>query len=330
MIELDIIALGAVTPVGLSASQTALLLRAKVRPVHEVPFRDALGESLGACFVPMFPDDMVGDERLVALAAPALREVMTYPPVAQKLPLVLAVGHATDAMPRELLETASAAGIDASAITVLRAGHAGFGYALREAARRIEGGAVEVVVGAIDSHCEPFSLRKLDEEFAVLSRRSPNGFVPSEAAIFIRVKKAGVHPASMATIKSVAIGVEETVKAGEPNLAAALTELVHASSQGTPMRWLVSDVNGEPHRSREVTLVETRCPEVIARDGEHLALGCTLGDVGAASMGLATVLVSSLAHADVAPSLPALVIGASETGERAVLVIDRGRPDATA
>ncbi|HTJ83034.1 MAG TPA: hypothetical protein VL400_15040 [Polyangiaceae bacterium] len=323
-----IVALGAVTPVGLSAAQTALVVRATVRPVHELPFDDALGESIGGCFVPSISHDIVGDERLVALAAPALREVMAQPPVEAKLPLVLAVGRAGAAMPRELLETDGARGCDASAVTVLRAGHAGFGYALAEAARRIEDGADEVLVGAVDSYCDPFILRALDKEFAILSRRSPQGFVPSEAAVFARVTKKGRLAASLATVIA-RVDVEPTAASGEPNVAVAMTRLVASFGEHLrePARWLVTDVNGEPHRSRELTLVETRSDHVIARDATSVGIGVSLGDVGAASLGVATVLVAGLSAMGVAPSMPALLLGAADSGERAAILVGSGRPE---
>lgn len=326
MTELVVTAIGAVTPVGFDAVQTATLLRAGVRPIRRLPFEDALGEPIGAVFQWSLPLSLIGEERLLELARPALDDVLSGAPTSAKpsapAPLVLALDEGYDIL-AELIDDTHG-GVDASASETLRAGHAGFGFALARAAELLDAGAHEVIVGAVASYCDPLVLRKLDAEFAILSRRSADGFVPSEAAVFARVRRPKSGAVSSCRVRAVRCGRETTIGTERPNCAEEITRLVQ-SLEGeidSPLSWVLTDANGEPHRGRELSLLLSRCPRLIdSTHGDIVALGRVLGDVGAASMGLAFAFAAQLTMLRGNAAVPALLIGHADSGERAAVLV---------
>lgn len=320
MSDLLVTAIGAMSPIGFDAVQTALSFRAGLRPIAPVPFKDEAGDQIGAIFNASFPTDLIGDERLIELAKPALTESLVGAMEGERMPLVLALDEGRDIL-GELVEGAGR--IDLSRSETIRAGHAGFGVAIDRAGQLLESGAEEVMVGAVASYCDPFVLRKLDKEFAIQSRRAGNGFVPSEAAVFARVRRPKSGAGGICRVRAVRCGKEPTIGTELPNCGEAMTSLLATLEEvvEAPVGWVLTDANGEPHRSRELSLLLTRSRRVIDPDGDIVAMGRVLGDVASASMGLGFVVAAMTLHLKGGGAQPALVLGHAESGERAVLLL---------
>src|SRR5262245_36231221 len=78
--DVRIVAIGAVSPLGLSALQTAMGVRARRLCPAETPYRDRRGRTVGLCVAGVAGFDVIGYERLLCLAASALVDTVGLAP----------------------------------------------------------------------------------------------------------------------------------------------------------------------------------------------------------------------------------------------------------
>jgi 3-oxoacyl-[acyl-carrier-protein] synthase I len=334
---LAILAVGASTPIGLDARQTALMLRASKCHPRPSPFVDESGNSLGSVRCVRLSDELLGRPRLVALAAPALRELMdTLPPGVsldrhQPVVLLLALPEPWDGEPEEMSSVAGLLSDVARSAqlslddrsTAIRLGSAGFAALLARAATFSRD--VPVIVGAVDSFHEPARMKTLDRNFRLLSGRAGNGFIPSEAACFFLVapmaKRASESP-PLAVVKFVATAEEEQTY---PVVARALTKLTTDPRLPRPVPWVLSDANGEHHRVRKFTYTRMRNKDVFHHRPEQTRrehLHTEIGDVGAATAALSMAYATMGFSLGFAPARSALVLSASEGAARSLVFLE--------
>jgi 3-oxoacyl-[acyl-carrier-protein] synthase-1 len=286
--------------------------------------RDKRGRRMGACVTPGFPAlHLSGYARLVELGAKALAQVAPSKPIA--VMLALAPPGRPDDDPRldeELLVDMAARArvrLDAQRSQVFRAGHAAGALAMEAAVGLVEQG-LPVLVGGVDSWVHADLLRWLDDECRLHALGAEDGFIPSEGAAF-----ALLAPSDRTTsmwVRGVKTAREETVLGDEPNLAAAMTAMVHAFCDAAEPRvaWVMSDVNGERARIREWSMVELRAS--FDTPLLHMRLPDLLGDVGAASAAMALVLSETWWRAGCAPAGRALVVLHSDGAERGAMELE--------
>jgi len=341
-------ATGARCPIGLSALQIAMCARAKKAEPRSTRLRDKRDREIGACLTPGLPEDLYGYDRLLALAAPALREAALGADFGGRpLPMALALpeaGRPDDhaRLNREILAdlgAGSGVGIEMDRSIVVRAGHAAGALALEAAVGMLSAGAQWVIWGGVDSYFHPDTLRWLDEECRLHALDAENGFVPSEGAAFLILSRPGLRlsggqgntsGSSGTTNKLPGAAVrfaqgarEETVVSGEPNVARAMTQLFRRAAESTRegvIRWALNDINGERHRVREWTLATAR-----GSFGDRFVEGRLvedLGDMGAAIGPMLGSIACSLWRAGCAPASSAAVALHSEGVERGVFVLE--------
>lgn len=333
-----ILALGARSPLGLSALQVAMCARAQKLEPRSTEFMDRKNYRIGAARSVALSDELHGFDRFVALGAPALREASERLPVRAPLVLALPDRERPDQSARfegELiaaLAKVSGVAIDHAGSTTVRANNAGFGIALEEAKARLTAGAPAVLVGAIDSYFDPSVLSWLDEDLRLHSQHSESGIVPSEGAAFFLLTRPDLKPGTLgqrapkpiATIPFVGSAHEETVVKGEPNLAVAMTTLARSAiaASKSPIAWIITDVNGERHRVREASLVELRILGDVAITGQNEAFARDLGDVGAATGALHLAVALARLRAGATPSKSALFMNYAEGPERVAFLME--------
>jgi 3-oxoacyl-[acyl-carrier-protein] synthase-1 len=342
----NIIATGARCPLGLSALQIAMCSRAKKSEPQSTRLRDKRDREIGVCLTPGLPDDLYGYDRLLALAAPALREAALGADFGGRpLPMALALPEPgrPDDNPRLYrdvladLATASGVALEMDRSMVVRAGHAAGALALEAAVGMLLAGAQWVIWGGLDSYYHPGTLRWIDEECRLHAMDAENGFVPSEGAAFMILSRVGVRLSSgqntsgsadtarapSAVVRFAQSGREETVTTGEPNIARAMTQLLRRAAESTRdgvVRWALNDINGERHRIREWQLAAAR-----GSFGEGFIEGRLvedLGDMGAATGAMLGTIACSLWRAGCAPASSAVVALHSEGVERGVFVLE--------
>lgn len=353
----NITGVGARSPLGLGAREVALGARAGKLEPRPTAFRDKRENLIGAARALALPDDLHGFDRMVALAAPALREAAqplvdaalaaseqrsqatspAAPPVVIAAPEVGRPGDDPrfESMLVEAIAEASGVRVDRARSEVVRRGHAGFGLALERALELLrEPGTPAVLVGGVDSYFHPQTLAWLDAECRLHAPGAANGFVPSEGAAFLLLEAADRDrdrdraraALPLGRVRAVKSALEETVTTEEPNTARAMTELVSAVAAAStePVRWVMTDLNGERHRVREWSMVHIRSVGLFAEDARQDRWAEEMGDAGAAMGALLAVLACIAWKVGFAPARSTLIALHADGPERSALLLEEG------
>ena len=330
-----VIGLGAASALAAGALSSVLGARAAKLATRTYDPGGDRDRRIGTARARRIGDDVIGAERLLRLAGPALREAVSDaghdPDVAAKVFIALpelgtypaedeqrlGAGF-LDALSRE-----AQVGIDLVRSRAVRLGHAGFAAAL-ELALTADGDGPVFVGGAHTSH-HPVLLDRMIEQKRVLSEAAHAGMVPSEGAAFLAIGSAKTRPA-LASVTKTASGKELPKTWEEPRVAELLTDLVYLVGESLPSRpigWVFTDLNGERHRSKEWDFCSIRCSELIMPPKSTIVrLAETWGDTGAASGALAAVYAAWGWRAGFAPAASALITLSSEGDERGVIGLE--------
>ncbi len=330
---------GARTPLGLNRLQVAMCARAAALEPSPCRYRDSYGASLGVVRAASLSDDLLGVERWLALAAPALRECVGSTPgaplsSARPLPLFLSIPEALRADDDDrigegllpALAARSGVALDVARSQLFRQGHAGFAAALVAAVGQLAAGSPAVLVGGVDSYYHPGVLAALEADRRVHSGTIEAGIIPAEGAAFVRLAREAGGERSLGTILGVEVGREESVVAGDPNLAEAMTRLVRRISVAAPdgrLPWILSDGNGELHRRDEWVKVAIRSKDVFPPDARHDHPVEEMGELGAASGAVLLAVAATAWETGFAPADLALLALHSEGPERGLVLAHR-------
>jgi 3-oxoacyl-[acyl-carrier-protein] synthase I len=301
--EVEIVALGARTPVGFSAEGSAAAIRARISRIATHPaLLDATGAPLDCAADAELDPSLFGTHRMVELGQLALRDLERHlgGDFGAK-PLVVLLGvpeprpgfDENDA--RDLAEQLAVdeAGTARYRIETIPNGHAAALRAIELAADRIRSGALELcIAGGIDSYLDPDTLEWHDGERRFAREDVRSGFPPGEAAAMVLLAsphaRARLGLPALARVRGAASTEEvraldsETGSLGE-GLSAAVRQATRSLSAGEVVSDLYGDLNGERHRSEDWGFTALRCAEVL-RDASqvHTAVG-ECGDVGDAA-----------------------------------------------
>lgn len=271
------------------------------------------------CVSPGIPLDMSRIARLTALAVPAATEAMwdafADAGPAEPIPAILVLppdsrpDHSSAAGGALIAALTERAGlpIDPARSSIVHADRAGASTALM---RAMSMGTGPVLVGAVDSFCEPAALRWLDERFMLHGLDVEDGFIPSEGAGFCVIGPQRRDALARITF------VAEQEEATDVNLGAAMSSLF--ARAGT-LPWVLSDQNGESWRAIEWGFVATRQALHAHLDRPLLELG----DVGAAAGMLLTNLACERWRRRFAPSRRVGVALANDDARRGLIVLEQ-------
>lgn len=333
----SIIGVGACSPIGFDARQTALGVRARKIVPRPMNLVDKNGHRFGSARALGMPEDLFGAARVVALGARALREAARDAGLPHDKPVrvFLAIAERSRPLPagdeerlaaRSLLpelERASGQRIDGAGSEVIRLGHAGMAVVLERA--MAQAGGDTVLVGAIDTYHHPDTIYWLEREMRVLGEAIHNGFIPSEGAAFVALGGAKADRRPFAKVLHAVSGVEQ-IPEGQPRLAELMTELVRTSATHLGTRvvpWAMTDLNGERHRTKEWTFVTIRNKDVleggVTRE-DHL--GQLVGDAGAATGALGVAYATTAFRTGFAHATSLLMALHSDGDERGVIVLE--------
>lgn len=182
-------------------------------------------------------------------------------------------------------------------------------------------------VGGVDSYLFAPRLEALDGDWRILSDRNPDGFQPGEAAAFFLLE-AGREATRRGAVPLARLGgfsAGRLDSSGErPNSGGELSAVLDwLLPSGGPSPLVVCDLNGESWRMREWGYALSR---IGPRLSEGLALehpASALGDVGAAT-GATLVALATQYLVDKHEDRPgALVWAASDDGERRAVSLGR-------
>jgi len=347
--KLEVVAIGAHTPVGLVAPSTAAAVMAGIGAASECPLAavDADGEPKMVAAVPTFDFEKEGVDRLIPLVRRVIDEVMNQidPPVSRvPIEVVLVLPCERPGMPDGALDALASRLIDtewtvsrAANVTVTVSdrgkGCAGVAAVIHHLANRNASRLDEVltlIVGA-DSHLHPATLLWL-EHARSFGSEARNAIVPGEGAgcialASVRLRERLALP-SLARVAGVGLAQEttsldDTAGAFGVGLSRAIEDAIdRLSIPDEAIDTIYSDMNGERHRSEEWGFVAMRVPAVF-RTLECETPASSWGDTGAASMILGAVLAVRSWSSGQARGPRALVLGSDDGGARgAILIVD--------
>lgn len=343
--DLVVVGLGARIATGIDALTTAMSVRARKTFIRESRFVDRAGEPIALSFVSSIDDDVVGRERFVALAAPAMTEAVqgwarvrftsrghAIPPV----PLLLATpAEADPSDPRgakllAALAERSGIAIDAARSKVVAQGRAGGVFAIEQAAARIAKGEDEfILVGGVDSYFDADRLEELDAARRLHGPATENGFIPGEGAAFVLLVSRRRAGTDVKHASIVGVGTEREPRpfgSAEPCHALGITLAMKralASLGSARIGWALSDVVGERHRVDEWLFGSGRIQHSLTPDVQHDTPLLLTGDLGAATAPLLVVLACVGWNTGCAPAAAelALVAAHSDEAERGALLL---------
>lgn len=336
---LEVVAVGARTPVGLLAETTAAAIRASVARLEDYPFALENGEPATAAFDARIDLALHGPSRMHALAMSVIDEVDRKLGSLSGQPIAVHV-HLSVPHPRPGFEAHHADSIAHEITTHLRNkganplvriaghGHAGAMQAMQQAAQAHAHADVVSLILGVDSYLHPRTLMWLDRQRLLAQPSCPNGFIPGEGAGCLvlantRVRKQAGWPCH-AVVAGLGLSQEQHLRDSElGSMGIGMTEAVlaaTASCDGLPVDSTYIDVNGERYRSEEWGLVVLRTPE-LWRSLDYEAPSSCWGDVGAAWGPLAGVLAVRSFARGYALGPRALVLAGSFDGLRGAMLL---------
>lgn len=344
--SVSIIATGARTPLGVRAAPSAAAYRAGISGMGEHPFMiDQAGDPMpGALDVQLDPG-LMGPERLLALAEPALREActpLTRDAQASRLRFPLYLGlpeirpgftEQDAATVRSGLMRFEGLPIIISEVKVYTQGHAAGLAALAMATEQIQQGACEAcLVGGVDSYFEPDTMEWLDENRQLAGAVSRSAFVPGEGAGFLLLMTeracTRLGLGAFARVLAVAIGREtKLIKTSDICLGAGLTSVIQSAVSGLSpssgrINAVICDINGERYRGEEWGFVCLRLSQYFDDPIAYDSPADCWGDMGAASGPLFAMLACQAAARGYAKGPRTLLWASSETGLRGAAVLE--------
>ncbi|WP_437667512.1 beta-ketoacyl synthase N-terminal-like domain-containing protein [Sorangium sp. So ce1182] len=350
----EILAIGMVSAVGMTAPQTAASVRAGLVGARGTAI---LGRNLEPLTMAVLPDDSLPplapaladapgltqrQTRMLRLAGVALKECVQSEPRPDRLPVLLAVPEAHPGRPvpvgsrlLEQLRGQAEIPFDLQNSILYPRGRAAGMIALKAALDRLRSGASRyVVIGGVDSYLDLGLLGVLDPENRLLRSGPSDGFLPGEGAAFLllgstaEAQRSGrarlAHLEAAADAEEPGHRYSEMVYRGDGLDAAVRGLFAAVPAARAQVRTVYAGFNGENFNAKEWGVAYLRHQERFADDlrVEH-PVDC-LGDVGAAlgpmMVGLAAIGISRGYRAP-----PCLVWCSSDKVTRGAALIDQAR-----
>ncbi|SAK72201.1 3-oxoacyl-(acyl carrier protein) synthase [Caballeronia glebae] len=335
--EVCVCAIGARTPLGLSAAASAAAVRGGLSAVAMHPFLiDKAGAPMRVALDAAMDADAPIGLRMWSMLEPAVVEALGDG-VPQRLRCFIALPASRPGLPESIGQmlaesVAHSFALDRSRIALLEHGHASALMALRLAARDIASGACDVcLVAGVDSyHCAE-TLEWLDREGSLISGQNRNGFPPGEGAgaclLATRsfAERGGLP--ILATVMAVATATEpHPIRCGRVCVGEGLSAAVRAAIGGSCVdgRLVTAtycDINGERYRNEELLYTMLRTQEAFVDAHDYECPACCWGDMGAASGVLFAVLAICAGQRGYEKGPTPLLWASSDDGYRAAAVL---------
>jgi 3-oxoacyl-[acyl-carrier-protein] synthase I len=341
---IQIVSLGAATPVGRNALASAAAVRAGISGLAKHPYMiDSIGQPMRVARAPWLDHEMTWEDRVTSLLFSAIDEVLgnvrSFPDL--RIGLAVAIPASRPGLPASYYEKLPGiisrryAKIFAAA-AFFPAGHAAGSLALEASARKLlQGGVDACLVAGADSYLEPETLEWLEDTDQLHGAGRLNnawGFIPGEAAGSLCLMRAetasqlGIRPVADVLAATSAHEPKrirtETVCLGE-GLTQAFRGVLHALPAGCKVSDVYCDLNGEPYRADEYGFASLRMQNLFESASDFVAPADCCGDVAAASIPLFLSLAAIAVHKGYAKGSFSLAWAGSDEGERGAVLICR-------
>lgn len=344
---LELVAIGARTPVGLTAETSAAAVRAGISRLSEFSFIAANGEPIVLGTDPRLDHRAQGRARMWPMLQAVLDQLLhTAGAALARLrfgcDVFLAVPETRPGFPEAEAQwlcqaTQSHLGSHgvASRVAIAGRGHAGALAAIHQAAQRVTQRRAQpedpvFVILGVESHHHPETLLWLENEQRLAVEGCPNGFTPGEAAGGLVLTTKGLRSAlglpCLAVVTGAGVAQEPLLRTSETgSFGVGMHEAVARAGSGLSLPadaadTVYCDINGERYRSEEWGFFAMRGFRAM-RSLEYLAPSDCWGDVGAAFGPLAIILATQAFARGYAAGPRALVMAGSESGLRGAVFL---------
>lgn len=342
---LHVVASGCASALGLDSPRTVASLRAGTRAFRLIPFWGRDEEDLLAAPIRGFAEGITDVERYVALAEHAVRPcwdalppgVRAQAPIYVGLPVPDRIGVPVELRDRFVALFAARLGARRQQIFPLMQGRTAVFVALRQALIDARQGKLsDVLVGGVDCLVNPSSLRGLSAQGKL--KESWDGFIPGEAAAFLRLSTAGQLGSwggQPAGVRGCGIAIDEADGTAENprvgvGVCAAMRSAVEDAGVSEPaVNFWHNDVSGARADFEDAAMGFARFFRA-PRDSIPMShLASFLGETGAAAGALALLWASASTELGFCTA-DGLLLSASEGPNRAAIFVAGGKPSATA
>lgn len=340
--QVEVVAVGARTPVGLTAASSAAAVRAGISRYAEYPFIDLRGEPVVVAADRLLETRLEGRDRLLPMAGSVLEEMETrlgekilY---GGKLRVLLALpetrpgfSESDAAWVVESLTVRFRARTSSASVELAGRGHAGairaVEQAMAECSERLD--HLFLVVGA-ESYHHPNTFMWLERGRRFAQPGIRGGFTPGEGAGGLALMSAGLRrrlslPA-LAIVRGARTAQETRLRDSETgSFGVGMTQAVQGAISGLDLLregvdTVYTDINGERYRSEEWGFVALRAPAAWKTPGYKAPSDCW-GDVGAAFGALGGVLAIQAFARRYARGPRTLVMAGSDSGLRGAMLL---------
>lgn len=340
--QVEVVAVGARTPVGLTAESSAASVRAGISRYAEYPFVDPHGERVVVAADRLLGTQPEGRTRLVPMAESVLEEIETklgrevlY---GGRLTVLLALPEARPGFSEDdavwvsdMLAAHLRARASSARVTLAGRGHAGGVQAVEQALEECSESRDHLfLVMGVDSylHAETFAWLERGRRFTQPGIRS--GFVPGEGAGGLALISAGLRRRlrlpQLAVLRGAHTARETLLRDSDTgSFGVGMTQAVRGAVKALDLPregidTVYTDINGERYRSEEWGFVALRAPSVWKASGYKAPSDCW-GDVGAASGPLGGILAIRAFARGYARGPRTLVMAGSDEGLRGAMLL---------
>jgi 3-oxoacyl-[acyl-carrier-protein] synthase-1 len=342
-----IVSVGARTSVGLNAPQTCFLHRAGIAGMTEAALLDANDEPLTMCLQPTLDPLLVGPDRAVALAMPALTEALLplsalFGSLRAKLVVCLdehlAVRGADGWVAASSVMSALSSGMREQGVAPVAQeacarGPAALAFTIGDELAALANGTLDaVVVGGLHTDYDPPRLRALAAQERLYSPENLDAIMPGEAAAFAVLMRPDTARRCGLPVLGELNGLGTAFEKARPDndepafealgLTMALRkvgEILIAEKQKAG--WVLTDLTFEMMRLNEWMSVWTRAASLLGEPNHVDSPAQRMGHFGAAAMPMHLVLAAEAWRRGYAPSKIALSFAGSDAGERAAMLL---------
>ncbi len=203
-------------------------------------------------------------------------------------------------------------------VHIVRGGHSGFALALHQAAAlAANAGCNQILLLAVDAYLDLPSLAWLIGDDRLKTDEQQHGLVPGEAAAVMLLDPTGGSAESVARIAGVAVeqASVDDIQAEHEHGRVIARCVQQSVGDGSPLRCDVySDLNGEYWRAYEYGAAKVNMPAGLLDQTAEWYPASSVGDTGAVSAALATILAQRAFARKYAIGDRALVISQSDSG----------------
>jgi 3-oxoacyl-[acyl-carrier-protein] synthase-1 len=306
-LAIDVVAVGARTPVGLTAESSAAAVRAGISKYAEFPFADPRGEPIAVAADARLDPALEGRDRCAPMILSVLEEIGEKlgeeSPPAGRRHVLLALPEArpgfsdgdaewvVNAVRTHLRSTASDARVE-----LVGRGHAGAIRAIEQAAQACTEARDELfLVAGVDSYLHAETFLWLERARRLAQPEIRNGFTPGEGAGCLVLANPEVRRRwrlpRLAVVRGVGTAREALLRDSDTgSFGVGMARAVEGAVTGLALPRdgadvLYTDINGERYRSEEWGFVALRTP-LVWKSLVYEAPSNCWGDVGAAFLNI--------------------------------------------